>query len=189
MHIEEWKYVCFKTLLEFTYTARNDEEGGDSTSMPMSQVSNLPLYEGCPEVLSGMMSIGDNFSVKAPKENEDFYLIKCTKMSYQTVRAQKDKWHNKIVRGGKVVEGFFYGQVEGKSDTYRLLDHTYPVMIYSHLVRAIHFLMEPIARSLGQFSQYKLSIEVYERIYNSMPYHDDESGEGASMLLEGNDKP
>ena len=46
---------------------------------------------------------------------------------YQTVKAQKDAWHNKIVRGGKVVEGLYYGQVEGSFDTYSLLDHTQEV--------------------------------------------------------------
>ena len=132
-------------------------------------------------MLCGMLSIGDNFAVKAAEAKEDFYLLKCTKELYQTVRSQKDKWHNKIVRGGKLVEGFYYGQVEGKVDTYRLLDQTPVVMIYSHLVRAICFPVELIA---GFPNQFKLSTEVYENIYISMPYDDGDSDDGASMILE-----
>ena len=182
LHIEEWKYVSIKPLAESLNAERDneedDEDDGYSNFVPMSQVSNLPLFEGSPEMLCGMLSIGDNFEVKAA---EDFYLLKCTKELYQTVRAQKDKWHNKIVRGGKLVEGFYYGQVEKKVNTYRLLDQTPVVMIYSHLVRAIHFLMEPI---VGFPNQFKLSAEVYEKIYNSMPYDDGDSDDGASMILE-----
>ena len=35
----------------------------------------------------------------------------------------------KLLEGGKVVEGLYYGQVEGRFDTYSLLDHTPPIMI------------------------------------------------------------
>ena len=72
-------------------------------------------------------------------------------------------------------------KVEGKVDTYRLLDKTPVVMIYSHLVRAIRFPMEPI---VGFPNQLKLSAEVYENIYNSMPYDDGDSDDGASVILE-----
>ena len=54
-------------------------------------------------------------------------------------------------------------------------------MIYSHLVRAIRFPMEPIA---GSPNHVRLSAEVYDNIYNSMPYDDDDSGDGASMIHE-----
>ena len=97
--------------------------------------------------------------MKAAKEGEDLYLLKCTKGMYQAERAQKDKWHNNFFRGGLVVEGFYNGQVDEKCDLYTLLDHKPPVMIYSHLIRAIRFLMEPISRLQNLF---KLTIEVYE---------------------------
>ena len=129
------------------YNEEDDDDGGYSNFLPMSQVYNIPLFEGSPELLFGMLSIGDNFAVKATKAKEDFYLIKCKKELYQMMRELKDKWHNKIVRGRQVFEGFYYGQVKGKVDTYRLFDPTPVVMIYSHLVRAIHFLMEPIIGS------------------------------------------
>ena len=54
-------------------------------------------------------------------------------------------------------------------------------MIYSHLVRAIRFSMEPI---IGFPNQFKLSTKVYENIYNSVPYDDDDNDDGASMILE-----
>ncbi|MCO5588746.1 hypothetical protein L7F22_042705 [Adiantum nelumboides] len=137
LHIEEWKYVSIKPLPEFVNTRRYNEEDDEEDDryldfVLMSQVSNLSLYEGSPEMLCEMMSIGDNFAVKATETKEDFYLIKCTKELYQMVRSQKDMWHNKIARGRKVVEGFYVGQVKGKVDTYSLLDQTPVVMIYSH---------------------------------------------------------
>lgn len=173
-YIEEWKYVSIVPLPE-TEEADSDEdedeeEGSNAVlAMPMGQDSNLAIYEGNPELLCEMLSVGDNFAVKAAEANEDFYLLKCTKAMYQTMRTQTDKWHNRIVRGGIVVEGLYYGQNEGKVDTYTLLDQQAPVMIYSHLVRAIRFPMEPI---LGFHNQFRLSTEIYENIYNSMPFDD-----------------
>ena len=73
-------------------------------------------------MLCQMLSIGGNFAIKATKAKEDFHLINLMKELYQMVRAQKDKWHNKISRGKKVVEGFYFGQVKGKVNTHRLLD-------------------------------------------------------------------
>ncbi len=185
MHIEEWKYVSIEPLPESDNIASDedqddDEDDGYSNTASLTKVSNLPMYEGSPEMLCQMLSIGDNFAVKAAEEKEDFYLLKCTRNMYQAERVQKDKWHNKIVKGGNLVEGFYYGQAEGKVDTYNLLHHTSPVMIYSHLVRAIRFPMEPTP---GIQNEFKLPTEVYENIYNSMPY-DDDSDQGASMLHE-----
>ena len=144
MHIEEWKYVSIKPLPESPNTGTIDEEDdeaddGYSNFVPMSHVSSLTLYERTPETLCEMLSIGVKFVVKATEAKEDFYLIKCTKQLYQMVRAQMDKWHNKIVRGRIVVEGLYYAQVKGKFDAYSLLGQTSPVMIYSYLIRAIHF--------------------------------------------------
>ena len=80
LHIEEWKYISIKPFAESLNAERdNEEDDGYSNFVPMSQVSNLPLFEGSPEMLCGMLSIGDNFAVKAAKAKEDFYLLKCTK--------------------------------------------------------------------------------------------------------------
>ena len=77
----------------------------DISGIPISHDHNGAMYKGDSEVLCKMMSIGDNFPVKAAEKNEDFYLLKCTKTMYQTTKVEKDKWHNKIVRGGVLVEG------------------------------------------------------------------------------------
>ena len=182
-HVEEWKYLILQPLLESDDPCSDEDDDAEENNssdfnLPMHSVSNLPMYEGNPDCLCELLSIGDNFAVKAAEEGQDFYLLKCTKKMYQTVKAQKDAWHNKIVRGGKVVEGLYYGQVEGSFDTYSLLDHTPLVMIYSHLVRAIRFPMEPIP---GCQNRFRLSTEIYENIYNSMPY-DDESDQDALMM-------
>ena len=41
--------------------------------------------------------------------------------------------------------------------------------------------MEPIVESPNHV---RLSVGVYENIYNSMPYDDDDSDDGASMIRE-----
>ena len=173
-HIEEWKYVSILPVDEVDNEDSEEEEEdraneSNMNTMAMSRDINLPMYEGNPQTLCEMLSIGDNFAVKAAEEGEDFYILKCSKGMYQVERAQKDKWHNKIVRGGLVVEGFYYGQMDGKCDTYSLLDHKPPVMVYSHLIRAIRFPMEPI---YGLQNLFKLTTEVYENLYNSMPCDD-----------------
>lgn len=144
------------------------------------------MYEGDPKVLSQLLSIGDNFAVKAAEENEDFYLLKCTKTMFQAPRVLKDLWHNKIVKGGNIVEGLYYGLVEGKVDTYTLLNQKPPVMIYSHLVRAIRFPMEAIPSLHNHF---KLSSEIYENIYNSMPYEEEGEQEGIEFKFQCSHPP
>ena len=66
-----------------------------------------------------------------------------------------------------VFEGLYYGQVDGKCDTCSLLDHTPPVLIYSHLERVIQILIKPMS---GLQNLFMLIGNVYENVYNSMPY-------------------
>ena len=182
-HIQEWKYVSIEPLTELVQAGSDEDEDdeenyNDLFSSQMSQDLSMPMYEGDPEVLSKLLSIGDNFAVKAAEENEDFYLLKCTKTMFQAPRVLKDLWHNKIVRGGILVEGLYYALVEGKVDTYTLLEP--PVMIYSHLVRAIRFPMEAVPDLHNHF---KLSSEIYENIYNSMPYEEGSEQEGSHRVF------
>ena len=182
-HIQEWKYVSIEPLTELVQAGSDEDEDdeenyNDLFSSQMSQDLSMPMYEGDPEVLSKLLSIGDNFAVKAAEENEDFYLLKCTKTMFQAPRVLKDLWHNKIVRGGILVEGLYYALVEGKVDTYTLLEP--PVMIYSHLVRAIRFPMEVVPDLHNHF---KLSSEIYENIYNSMPYEEGSEQEGSHRVF------
>ena len=69
----------------------DDEKDEYSSTTSLIKISNQPMYEGIPEMLCQILSIGDNFEVKAIKENEDFYLLKCTRNMYQAKRLQKDK--------------------------------------------------------------------------------------------------
>ena len=69
-----------------------------------------------------------------------------------------------------MVEGLYYGQVDGKCDTKLLLDHTPPFMIYSHLVIGIQIPTESMSRLQNLFM---LTSDVYENVYNSMSYDDD----------------
>ena len=83
-HIQEWKYVSIEPLTESVQAGSDEDEDdeenyNDLFSSQMSQDLSMPMYEGDLEVLSKLLSIGDNFAVKEVKENEDFYLLKCTK--------------------------------------------------------------------------------------------------------------
>ena len=87
----------------------DDEENyNDLFSSQMSQDLGMPMYEGDPKVLTKLLSIGDNFAVKATEENKDFYLLKCTKTIYVALRVLKDLWHNKIARGRMLAESLYY---------------------------------------------------------------------------------
>ena len=86
-HIQEWKYVSIEPWAESKQIGGDEEEDdeenyNDLFSSQMSEDLGMPMYEGDLEVLSQLLSIGDNFAVKAPKENEDFYLLKCTKTMF-----------------------------------------------------------------------------------------------------------
>lgn len=75
--------------------------------MSITQVSNLAMHVGSPEMLCDMLSIGDNFAFKAIKSKEVFYLLKCTNKMYQLVRLQMDEWHNRI-KGSLSLYIYFY---------------------------------------------------------------------------------
>ena len=77
---------------------------------------------------------------------------------------------NNVSDNQSMVESLYYGQVEGKLHTFTQLDHLPPMMIDSHLLRAIRF---PMMASLELPKKFNLSSEVYENIYNSMPLDDD----------------
>lgn len=121
------EYVSIEPLTESVQAGSDEDEDdeenyNDFFPSQMSQDLSMSMYEGDPEVLSKLLSIGDNFAVKATEENEDFYLLKCTKTMFQAPRVLMDLWHNKIVRGGILVEGLYYVLVKGKVDTYTLLN-------------------------------------------------------------------
>ena len=103
LHIDEWKYVSIVPLplpemMEVDIVLEDEDGNIDISGIPISLDHNLAMYEGDPEVLCKMLSIEDNFAVKAAEKNEDFYLLKCTKTMYQTPRAEKDRWHNRNQR-------------------------------------------------------------------------------------------
>ena len=76
----------------------------------------------------------------------------------------QDGWGNTIDRGSYFVTGMFYGVVDGR--TYTILKQKSPDLLYSHLARSIKI---PIEEEESCNNLYKMSLEVYEAIYNSMP--------------------
>lgn len=129
----------------------------------------LPIYAGDHDSLSDALSVGDNFAVNAEEGNDEdayFYIIKCYSQKEKTTKAQKDAWGNCISARSYVVQGHFYAKVQNHDDLYHLLDNRPPILIYSHLVRALKFKIEPVQ---GEGNVFRLPDDVLENMYNSMP--------------------
>ena len=76
----------------------------------------------------------------------------------------QDGWGNTIDRGSYFLMGMIYGAIYGR--TYTILQQNPPVLLYSHLVRSIKI---PMEEEESCNNLYKMLLEVYEAIFNSMP--------------------
>ncbi|KAI5084591.1 hypothetical protein GOP47_0000760 [Adiantum capillus-veneris] len=107
-----------------------------------------------------------DFAVTAEEAGVDCYILKCTNTKRLAKTEENDQWHNIIKKKLYVVEGLFYDMVNGRDDTYVLLDNKPTALIYSHLVRCISFSM---SLREGEHNVYDMSNDIFEQIYNSMP--------------------
>ncbi|KAI5055417.1 hypothetical protein GOP47_0028938 [Adiantum capillus-veneris] len=129
-----------------------------------------PMYAGHHDDLSDALMVGQNFAVTAEEIGADFYVLKCTNTKRLAKTEEKDQWHNIIKKNLYVVEGLFYDKVNGRDDTYVLLDNKPTTLIYSHLVRCIRFSMSPRE---GECNVYDMSNDIFEQIYNNMTPEED----------------
>ena len=149
-HMWPLEYVTLKTLDDI-----EEEEIDD------------PTYEGHHEALIDALLIGDNF-VLAPHDNDehvDFYLLKCTHEKVCLDSPLQDAWGNECPHGSSLIKGVLYQQKVGNPYNYKLLHSKPEACMLSHLVRAIKFSME----SKG-WNKYMMSHELYEALYNSIPF-------------------
>ena len=143
----------------------------DLDHMPLEECEDeMAMFEGSLEILSDLLIPGDNYAVNAEannKEGVEFYLLRCIRPKWKTLKEVKDAWKNICLVGTTVITGHYYQQHQDNMHHYTLLDQLEPTNLYSHLVRAIKFdmpLVDPSSKT------YYLSPENHEQIYNAMPY-------------------
>lgn len=159
-HVETWLYHTLEPLANDSqsYEDSDDEEFHGAT------------YAGHYDSLSDALKPGDNFAVTSEENNEealDFYILKCVVAKDLTTNEQIDAWGNKIEKHTYMVTGHWYKSLQ--ANLYELWDNKPVVFIYSHLIRAKKFPMEPVVLD-GIGEVFELSNENHEAIYNSMPF-------------------
>ena len=125
-------------------------------------------WQGDGDYLSDALLVDDNFAVNAEKDNAegvDFYLLKCIRGKELARKTHMDGWQNMIASGTYYVEGLYYEKLE--DNVYKLLENEPPGYIYSHLVRCIKVPMISVNTTQTLFT---LDSDVYDGIYNSMPW-------------------
>ena len=129
-------------------------------------ISNF-TYQGSADILTDVLCVDDNYAVNAEEgnsEGSDFFFLKCTVPKKQATQNMVDVWGNFISTGTYFVEGLFY---ENLGDClFKLLNDKPIAYMYSHLVRCVKIPMTP---DCGMNNLYRISANVYELIYNSMP--------------------
>ena len=84
-----------------------------------------------------------------------------------TTNEKIDAWGNKIEKHTYMVIGHWYKSLQ--ANLYELWDNKPVVFIYSHLIRAIKFPLEPVVLD-GIGEVFEISNENHKVIYNSMPF-------------------
>ena len=92
--------------------------------------------------------------------------MKCVLAKDLTTKEQIDARGNKIEKT-YMVTGHWYKSLQ--ANFYELWDNKLVVFIYSHLIRAIKFPLEPVVLD-GIGEVFEISNENHEAIYNSMPF-------------------
>ena len=125
-------------------------------------------YQGSADILSDVLCVDDNYPVNADEgksEGSDFYLLKCVVPKTQATENMVDAWGNFISTGTYFIEELFYENV-GEC-LFKLLNDKPIAYMYSHLVRCVKI---PKRRDSGTNNLYRISVDVYESIYSSMPW-------------------
>ena len=134
-HVETWLYHTLEPL------ANDSQSYGDSDNEEFDGAT----YAGHYDSLRDALTLGDNFSITFEENNEeaiDFYILKCVVAKDLTTNEQIDAWGNKIEKHTYMVTGHWYKSLQ--ANLYELWDNKPAVFIYSHLIRAIKFPMEPV---------------------------------------------
>jgi len=91
-----------------------------------------------------MLEVGDNFIINAKEGNDEdasFWLIMCIKPLHKVKALFIDNWGNSYEEGDDVVKGLYYQKWGNSDNSYFFFKDSCKVYVYSHLVKAMTFLM------------------------------------------------
>ena len=108
-------------------------------------------------------------AVRAPLEEEPFWLMIVAKATHTVEDAFTDMDGNGYVPRDVVFSGFWYERLREGSRTYLLRSDREPSTVYSHLVLTSKFSLLPIAHPLkSRCAGYKLRVDVKEIIKDAL---------------------
>ena len=144
---------------------------------PRAPSQTRRLYDAEEEVEAGTggewiadgLSVGDNVAVRAPLEEEPFWLMIVDKPTHTVEDVFTDTDGNGYVPGDVVFSGFWYERLREGSRTYLLRSDREPNTVYSHLVLTSKFSLPPIAHPLkSRCAGYELRVDVKEIIEDAL---------------------
>jgi hypothetical protein len=122
------------------------------------------------------LCVGDNVAVRAPIEDELYWLFLVVKPTYVVEEAFTNPNGNSYMLGDIVFNGFWYERLREGSRTYLLKNDREASTVYSHVILTSKFSLSPIQHLIkGRFSGYELKLEVKETIDEAL---------SATLLLE-----
>jgi hypothetical protein len=96
--------------------------------------------------LNVVLEIRDNLAVNVEDGNDEgasFWLIMCIEPLHKVKVVFTYQWGTSFEEGDDVVGGIYYQRWANNDTSYVLLKDSHKVYLYSHLVKAIKFLMPP----------------------------------------------
>jgi hypothetical protein len=131
------------------------------------------LYDGDEEVEAGSggeliadaLSVRGNMAMRAPLEDEPYWLMLVVKPTHIVHEPFIDQEGNSYGPGDVVFGGFWYERLREGSQTYLLRNDKEPSFVYSHVVLTAKFSLPPITHRIkSRFSGFELTLEVKEII-------------------------
>jgi hypothetical protein len=117
------------------------------------------------EWIADGLGMGDNVAMRAPFEDEPYWLMIVVAATYTIEEAFSDLGGNLYVPGDVVFLGLWYERLKEGSRTYLLRNDKAPCSVYSHLVLTSKFSMPPVSHIVkGHFARYELKPKVKEII-------------------------
>ena len=183
-HLSCFCYVCLG--YETQHTCYQIDHVPDFTLhrlRPKASFQARRLYDADEEIEAGTggewiadgLCVGDNVAVRAPAEQEPWWLMIVVKATYIVEEAFTDPDENTYVPGDVVFDGIWYERLKEGSRTYLLRNDREPSTVYSHVVLTSKFSLPPIAHPIkSRLSGFELKVDVKEII--------DEALRGAVLL-------
>ena len=163
-----WRHCLNRGYIQnWEYHTLNDKDATDREAEKKEDF----IYHGPGDTLSDVIHVGDNFAVDAEEGNSegaDFYILKCKLCKQCATQNIVDAWGNFVSVVTFYIEGIFYARLDDYDYVYRLLEDKPVAYMYSHLVRCISI---PMSNYNSCSDLYTISVDVYECIYNSMPWN------------------